>query len=310
MSADLVYLRSVILYHTYPTFMSIGYIGHVFNILVFSRQRQNACSIFLLSSAVINILYLSFNGFTQVFPFYYANETVGQYFLCKIRLYFGNFLGQLARILFILAVFDRFMFINKNSNFRAFITPKRAKWFVLAATVFWAIFASHIFFVATIVNGRCSTTGIYFTIYSVYLTLFVGFIPSFSVAMLSYLTFRQVIQSRARIGATVSNTNRMNENIRRRDRKFLIIVMSESAVFFLTTIPYSLVSLETLISNNTLTNKSIQYSRIESFVMEMTLLLLYVNNAIPFYINAITSKSFRYDVKQLFIDLYRKLSCR
>jgi len=51
---------------------------------------------FLIGSSVFNLLYLAFNCFIQLFPFYYRDKTIRAFILCKIRFYFGNVLGQFA----------------------------------------------------------------------------------------------------------------------------------------------------------------------------------------------------------------------
>jgi hypothetical protein len=63
-----------------------------------------------------------------------------------------------------------------------------------------------------------------------------------------------------------------------------------------------------MISQYTISNKSVQYSQIEGFILTIAYLLLFANSAMPFYIYTISSKSFRRDVKQLIINAYRKLT--
>jgi len=62
-----------------------------------------------------------------------------------------------------------------------------------------------------------------------------------------------------------------------------------------------------MISGYVISNKSSQYIQIEYFILNIAYLLLFVNAAIPFYIYLISAKSFRRDLKQLIINVYRKL---
>jgi hypothetical protein len=62
-----------------------------------------------------------------------------------------------------------------------------------------------------------------------------------------------------------------------------------------------------MISGYIISNKSVQYSQIEGFILTIAQILLFVNSAIPFYIYLVSSKSFCRDFKQLFISAYRKL---
>lgn len=306
-SSVLIPIQNQIVFYGYPTFISLGYIGNILIIIVFARQQQNTCSIFLISSAVASLFYLSFNYLIQFAPTNYQDGTVRAFAVCKTRYYFGNILGQIARILFVAAAFDRFMYTSNRASIRAFITPKRAKYCVFIVVIFWPLFACHIPILVTINNGQCGSSGVYFTIYTIYLILFVGLVPSTLVAILGYLAYRHVVKSRGTVQPTPSTTIPVNANVRRRNRNLLTIVMSESVVYFITTIPYPLIYLELLITRYMLTSKSVEHVQIENFLINMTLLLLYVNNAIPFYVYMMAAKSFRKDVKQLFVDIYRKL---
>jgi hypothetical protein len=62
-----------------------------------------------------------------------------------------------------------------------------------------------------------------------------------------------------------------------------------------------------VISRYIISNKSVQYSQIEGFILTIAYLLLFANSAMPFYIYLMSSKSFRRDFKQLIINAYRKL---
>jgi hypothetical protein len=87
----------------------------------------------------------------------------------------------------------------------------------------------------------------------------------------------------------------------------MVIVISEVFFYIITTSPYPIIVLEMMISRYVISNKTIQYSQIESFIFTIAFLLLFVNNTAPFYIYLIVSKSFRRNFKQLFIDFYGKL---
>lgn len=197
-SSSLTNIQNTILFYGYPTFMSIGYVDSILIILIFPRQIQNTCSIFLISSAMASLLYLSFNCFVQLFPFYYRDESLRTLILCKLRFYLGNILRQLARLLFVAATIDRFLDTSNRANFRAFNTTKHAKWWVFIACIFWPIFACYIPILIRIINGQCSAFDVYATIYTVYV-LFVGFVPSSIVAIFGYLTYRHVSKLRTRV---------------------------------------------------------------------------------------------------------------
>ena len=50
----------------YPILLVLGNIGNALIVIRFSQQRQNACSLYLLCSAIMNSLYLTLGSFTSV----------------------------------------------------------------------------------------------------------------------------------------------------------------------------------------------------------------------------------------------------
>ncbi|CAF3411144.1 unnamed protein product [Rotaria sp. Silwood2] len=291
----------------YPIFLVLGNIGNIFIVIIFGQQRVNACSTYLISSAIANSFYLTFNSFVQIFPFYYNDESARAFTLCKIRFYVSNVLGQIAKTMIVLACIDRFMFTSSRATFRAFSQPKRAKWLIFVAIIFWHIFASHIAIMTTIINKKCGTFGTYSTIYTIYSIIFVGLIPPIILSIFGYSTYSHMRQIHTRVQPIVQNNREGNVAMRRRDRELLIIVIAEVFVYVVTTTLYPLVLLEMMISPYVLSKKNIQYSQIESFIFTIAFLLLFVNNTAPFYTYLISSKSFRRDFKQLIINGYRKI---
>ena len=82
-SSTLTTIQNQLNLYGYSIFMILGNIGNVFIVIIFSRQRQNACSIYLISSAVVNIVYLTFNGIVSIFPFIILMEQYVQLFSVK-----------------------------------------------------------------------------------------------------------------------------------------------------------------------------------------------------------------------------------
>jgi hypothetical protein len=158
----------------------------------------------------------------------------------------------------------------------------------------------------TVINGRCVLFGIYSTIYTLYAIIFVSLIPTITLSIFGYLTYRNMRKMHLRVQPITDNRIQENNSIRRHDRDLLIIVISEVLLFIIATIPFTLILLEMMISPYIISNKSVQYSQIEGFILIIAYLLLFANSAMPFYIYLISSKSFYRDFKQLIIKAYRK----
>jgi hypothetical protein len=309
-SSTLTAIQTRITLYGNSIILSLGNIGNIFLIIIFSRYRQSPCSMYLLSSAIINIIFLTFACLTIIFPFYYADETMRAFALCKIRAYVLSVLGPASRTMLVLACIDRFLVTDDRVSFRAFSTPKRAKYLIFFSCIFWSLFVIHAPIMITVINGQCISVRVYTIIFTVYTLIFVCLIPSTTLGVVAYLTYRNLKQRHVRVQAVTHDVNNVNNNIQRRDHALLIIVISEVLVYVVTTMPYPLILIETMISGYIISNKSVQYLQIESFISSIINLLLYMNNAAPFYIYLISSKSFRRDFKQLIINNYWKLRGR
>jgi hypothetical protein len=307
-TSTLTTIENQLTVYGYSICMILGNIGNVFIVFIFNRQRQTACAIYLICSAVVNIVYLTFDGIATIVMFYYPDRTILVIIFCKLYKYILYIVGQEAKTMIILACIDRFLITSNRASFRAFSTPKRAKYLIFYSFIFWSLSTIHVPIMITVVHGQCTTSGIYSIIYSIYTIIFVSLIPTITSAIFGYLTYRNIRQTRNRIQPIEQNTINANISTQRRNRDLLIIVIAEVVTYFVTTALFPLILLEMLISEYLIPNKSFQYLQIEIFIVNIAVFLLFVNSAAPFYIYLISSKSFRRDFKQLIINSYRKLT--
>jgi len=291
-----------------PIFLTLGNIGNVFIIIIFSGQRQSACAIYLTSSGVMNSLYLTFSGIASLVTYYYPEKTMGIMAFCKMYAFIVNIIGQIPKSMIIFACIDRFLITSDLPRFRAFSTPKRAKYFIFFSIIFWVLLAIPALLMTSLVNGQCISSGVFQVIYSVDSILFIGFIPTIISAIFGYLTYRNMRQMKNRIQPVTQNKINANFTIQRLDHDLLIIVIAEVFVYVVTTVLFPLIQLEMMITRYAMPNKSFQYSQIEIFILNIAYFLLSINSAAPFYTYVISSKSFRRDFKQLITNTYRKLT--
>jgi hypothetical protein len=276
-----------------PTVMVLGDIGNVFTVIIFTQYRRNPCAIYLIALAIINSVFLTYNYFTQLFPFYYGDETTFEFFLCKIRNYLTNIFGEIGNTMIIFACIDRFLLTSSRATYRAFSTPKRAKWLIFFSIIFWSLFLSFLPAITTIVNGQCNTFGIDGIIVSAYIVVFIGFLPPVTLGVFGYLAYRNMRQAHNRIQPVINNEINTNNSMRRRDRELWVMVMSEVLVYILTASFFAIDFTQMLIGQNIIPHQSVQYSQIQSFLFFISNLLLFINRSSPFYIYLIVSKSFR-----------------
>lgn len=286
--------------------MIVGNIGNVFIIIIFGRQPQNSCIIYLISAAVVNNLFLILNAFSRIFPYDYNNETVQAIVVCKLFSYLLTVLGEVAQTFLVLACIDRFMITSESVNLRTLSTPKRAKWCIFFSFIFWLIFVIHMPILLIPMYGQCRSSGIYATIFNGYSVLFIGFIPSIISAVFGYLTYRNMKRRHTRIQLTIQIMTDGSNSIQKRDQQLLILAISDAFAYVATRTLFPIILLETMISEYRMPNRSMQYIQTEFFIVNIALLIMSTNNAAPFYIYIISSKSFRHDFKQLIMKICQK----
>ena len=306
-SSTLVLIQKNLAIHGNSVLLIMGNIGNFFIIILFSQHHRNPCTMYLISSTVMNNLYLIFQALFQLFPVTYNAEMTSAFISCKFHAYFIHVFGQIGKTMMALACIDRFLITSNHVRMRAFSTTKRAKYLIMFSFIFWFIFACHIPIMATVTNQKCTFSSTYLIFFAAYTIIVVGLLPPIILGLFGYLTFRNIKQRYVRVQPVVQLRNNTNISLQRRDRDLLILVISEVFVYVITTIPYSLMLSEANISMYILTNKSIQYAQIESFIQTITTFVLLANSAASFYIYLISSKSFRRDFKQLILNCYQKL---
>lgn len=294
-------------FYGYPILIIFGVIGNIFIFILFNRRRYNACSIYLVSSAVANIFDLTVGGSLQINSSSYEDGSLRSLILCKLSNYIPAFLGQVTKTLLIFACVDRYLITSQSATLRAITTLKRAKYCTVGIYVFWAIGASHTLIWLTISHNQCMMVGFYVTFTAIYSLLFIGLIPSMILCMFGYLTFQNIRQLHNRIQPTPQDAHNINNAVKRRDRDLLVLVLAEVIAFIITTTPITLVFLESMITQFLFPSKSLALVQAEVFALNGALLIICGFSALPFYIYMIVSAPFRQDFKQLMVSIYRKI---
>jgi hypothetical protein len=75
LSLTLATVQAELNLYGYSIFMILGTIRNTFIVLIFNQNHQNTCSIYLLSSAIVNGIYLIVSGLFALFPYNYIDET-------------------------------------------------------------------------------------------------------------------------------------------------------------------------------------------------------------------------------------------
>jgi len=276
--------------------MVLGCTGNAYVVFVFLKNRKNACAIFLLSAALMNIIYLAFSIPLTVYTYEYGDPSLNSMVLCKLRYYLFHIWGQMSRYFIVLACIDRFALTNMNANIRTFSQSYVAQYLIVITTIFWHLFAIHIVIMTTIKNGRCGYFDLYSTLNSIYVLIFVCLVPPVTMGIFGYLAFRNMKRLHTRV--QTAETVKTSVVIYRHDRNLLVMVLAEVLVYVVTMSLYPVIIFELAVTGSMAANKSLQQVQIENFILFIAQFLIYINTSAPFYIYLIASKTFRNDFKE------------
>jgi hypothetical protein len=222
----LSFIQTQLVRYGTTTIMVLGCTGNAYVVFVFLKNRKNACAIFLLSAALMNIIYLAFSIPLTVYTYEYGDPSLNSMGLCKLRYYVFHIWGQMSRYFIVLACIDRFALTSTNANIRTFSQSYKAQCLIVITTIFWHLFAIHIVIMTTIKNGRCGYFDLYSTLNSIYVLIFVCFVPPVTMGIFGYLAFRNMKRLHTHVQPT--ETVKTSVVIHRHDRNLLVMVLGRS----------------------------------------------------------------------------------
>jgi hypothetical protein len=292
-----------------PIMVTVANLSNLLSIILFSQRhhRKSSCSIYLIFAATCSIISINWALIPSIKTLNSPPDLFSQFLvLCRLRGYILQVANNLFRTFLILACADRFAMSSVRVGIRSWATVKIAWRTVVVVTVAWLFIASHILIWETIEKSKCSAFGAYATFYTTYI-LIVIFTPLCLMSFFAFLTLRNMKRLHLRVcPANGERTSRAGQ-MKRRDTDFLKMVLAEVFVYLILTSPYPIVFLYTTVTANVL-NKSATRLQIESFVSFFSnSFLQYLNSGASFFIYMSTSRSFRYQVKQLLLTCGRSI---
>lgn len=207
----------------------------------------------------------------------------------------------MMRSFIVLACIDRYAMCSVQARIRSFSNYRVALRLIPTIVVLWLIVTSYIPALHSIENGRCGMfDAVYLLIYTIYNITTTGFFPPFAMTLFSVLIMINLKRIRVRVQPTTVESVTQG-TVRKRDRDLLRMTLIEVMIYMITTTPYTIVLVYSTATRSM--SKSREQQQIESFITYVAQsFLLYLNNALPFWIYIFTSRSFRMECKRLFID--------
>ncbi|CAF1423718.1 unnamed protein product [Adineta ricciae] len=301
MSPSLADVRVSMTRYGMSTFLVLGVIGNLINVLMFARREslRNSCSLYLLTASIINILSILWGIIPSLYILDHTDPSTYSVVYCKLRLYTIHTILMIGRSLMVVACFDRYALCSHSNRLRLFCQTKIAIRVSLAHLIIWPLVTIHIPFLQQYIQNRCYMPGINDIIYASYSTVVAGILPPVLMSIFSILTMRHRRELLTRLNAAGVNT--------KRDNAFMTMLVSQVIIYVITTGMYPAMTLYLSIIDGRA--KSIGQQQIETFLNFIAgSFLIYLNPASTFFIYFLAAKTFRRDCKDTFIKQFRRLS--
>ena len=277
-------------------FIIFGTIGNILNVLIFIRPKllQSSCTIYLLVTSIDNIFVLYLNVLTRVLANGFSIDvTTTSNFLCKFRFYVGYVCLAVSPYWLILACFDRYCASSSSTTKRAWCNKKTAIKSSIGAFILACLLYLHmaIFFEIKYVNNgkMCySRAGVYDLFYRIFYLIIYCIVPSVCMGIICVLTLKNIRQQAQRINPALTNGR---QSLRRIDQQMIRMLLGQILTQVICILPFAILSLIALfISSSTV---------VFNFLLQMSILPLYVSYTTSFYIFTLSSRIYRQELKKI-----------
>ncbi|CAF4078886.1 unnamed protein product [Adineta steineri] len=303
----LTFVQNYITRYGMSTYVAFGNLGNILTIAVFYQveQRRNPCSLYLLSMTICNLVCLDVGIIPIIYSLDHPDISTQILLACKLQFYIRHAFFQMMRTYKVLACIDRYALCSTNVHIRSFSQRKISIILIIVCGIFWLLIVIFFGVVRTIKNNSCNIfDSVDLMIYTIYYLIFAGLLPPTLIIIFTMLVFKTLKQLRSRVKPTAENGERNTTTVlRKRDRDLIKMVFIEVMFYTISTLPFSIYLIYSLITSNI--SKSKERQQVESFVNYLTQsFIMYFNTALPFYIYFCTSPSFRKQLKRVIIKYY------
>jgi hypothetical protein len=260
-----------------------------------------------LAASLHGLIGLNISAVPVVYALDHPNTITSSPVFCQVQFYLRHSFNQTMRTFFILACADRYASSSNNVRIRAFNRYRIAVRITLCVPGFWLVLAILPTMLQSLQNGKCEgNRGVPAIILSVYITVMVGVLPLVSITVLALLMLNNLKNIRTRVQPVTSSGPPVS-SLRRRDRDMMRMLLIEIMCDISTAAPLTINLIYKAATQAVI--KSNEQQRIESFINYMTgTFLIYFNKSLSFWIYIVTSRSFRFEFKSLFIKWYKLIT--
>ncbi|CAF1250393.1 unnamed protein product [Rotaria sordida] len=266
------------------TLIVLGNVGNILTILIFIRtliKKSNSCTCYLLAASITNLILINTSLISTVYGVDHVDPQHTSIVVCKLRWYGGQILLMLSRSFMIAACIDRWALTSPHVKIRSFCRPKIACNVILCLILIWPIIPVHMAIFINNYSGRCGAPSYYAFAFSIYLFIFIGFLPPCLMIFFGVLAWHNLRQIRSRIAP---RRNLTQTRFHKADRDLMRMLAGEVLVYVVTTVVYPANVLYGFITTPITQQKSEMRLAIESLVgYIVSPLLNYIYCVAPFY---------------------------
>jgi hypothetical protein len=278
------------------SFIILGTIGNILNLLIFTRPTllRSSCTLYLIATSINNLLVIYTSLLTRLLASGFSIDmTKISSFMCKLRYYPCYVCLALTPYFYILACFDRYCSSSTSATRRSWCDKKVAKRLIIGAVILACILYLHMaVFFELQSNGFIvfcyARPGLYNTFYRIFYLLIYCMLPSFCMSLFTILTLKNIRQQARRTGPALATGN---QSLRRIDRHMVRVLFSQVLTDLLSVLPFAIFLLVALFISNT---SSIYY-----FLDDIFVLPLFVSYAISFYVFTLSSRVYRQELMKI-----------
>ncbi|CAF1089011.1 unnamed protein product [Adineta ricciae] len=275
----------------------LGNVGSILMCIVFTQPtyRNSPCAMFFLSASVSQFFTYNFALFTRMLHFGYAILTLNSnLWYCKLRFYLFYIFVAVPRYYIILASIDRYFASSDIALRRRWSSQKIALRLIFANVIFWSVIYTQIIVFYEIGSGICTfRSGHYAIFFTIYIAFDSGVLPILLMLIFGLLTVRNVRQTKARISTNVGQSSRMSK----KDVQLHRMLANQIILFVILNMPNPIYLIYSSFTVNM--SKSALQSAAETFVSNMTYLLIYLGFSLTFTNFMISSDIFRREFAQI-----------
>ncbi|CAF1430189.1 unnamed protein product [Rotaria magnacalcarata] len=272
-----------------------GVVGNILNCLVLYQKtlRYNTCAAYFLLSSFIDLISILSGLPTRILAGWHFDPTSTIDFICKFRA-FMVFSTRTASIwLITLATIDRWLLSSMNVNYRRMSALKNVKKGMSFCLILAVLSYIHVFYcyTANILNGPlpCYAKTVTCRLATDLIYIFLSIIIPLSLMItFGLMTISNVHRVRDRAPHMINLLNRHRPTIRKHmrtriiDRRLLRMLLMQVSILVLCCIPQAIEKL--YITFNSFRSGSELRDVITTFLYNFTVLLAFIQNAVPFYI--------------------------